>query len=130
MEYNGHEPHRHLLEVPIVKPIAVLLGAAIAELLISGTVATLVFGIFYTFGIFNGSNNFQSALAAYIMMWFLGVGLMFLNTALSTVFTAWGKMWYTIQRAAYFLLWHLLYGAKHSWFHPGLPRMEPASGGN
>ena len=87
----GHAPHQALLQVPVIKPMSLLLGAAVAELLVSGTVALLVFGSFYVAGIFNGASNFYSVIISYLLLWLLGIGLMFINTAMSTFFSAWGE---------------------------------------
>jgi ABC-type polysaccharide/polyol phosphate export permease/Flp pilus assembly protein TadD len=99
---HGHAPHKHLLEVPIIKPVSVLVGAAIAELIIAATIAVILFGSFYLLGIYKSSNNAYGIIGAYLAIWLLGVGIMFLNTGISSMLPLWGKAWYTIQRVLYF----------------------------
>ena len=82
---QGHRPYGRLLEVPIIKPVSVLMGAAISELMLSATATMLIFGMFYYFGLFSSVNNFYAVVAAFLTVWLLGVGLMFLNAGIGVV---------------------------------------------
>lgn len=99
----GHAAHKHMLDVPIIKSQDMLLAAALSELVISMSVAVLMFSILYMFGMFSGISNISAVISAYMSLWVFGFGLMLVNHTLVSVIPIWAKIWYSLQRSLYFI---------------------------
>jgi capsular polysaccharide transport system permease protein len=99
---QGQLGMRNLFNVPIIRPIDTVIAAALAELILTGMIGVIIFGILYYFDIFHGTSNFASVAGAFLMMWLLGIALMMINIALSSALPLWPKIWMILYRVLYF----------------------------
>ena len=100
---RGRMPNRALLEVPIVKPVSILIAMSLAELLTMAAAANLLFGFLYLFGIFGGVNDVYGILAGFLSTWLLGTGFMLLNFGITSFVPAWQTVWMLCKRSLFFV---------------------------
>ena len=100
---SGHRGHKHLLDVPIIKSEDILIAAALSELILSASVAVIIFTIFYITGICKSLNNISGIISGYMVLWVFGFGLMLLNYVAASCFEIWTRVWYSVQRTLYFV---------------------------
>ena len=100
---RGRMPYRALLEVPIIKPVSILIAMSLAELLVMASAATLLFGAFYLFGIFGSVNDAYGILAAFLATWLLGTGFMMFNYGITSFIPSWQTAWMLLQRVLFFV---------------------------
>jgi ABC-type polysaccharide/polyol phosphate export permease len=99
---RGRMPFKALLEVPLIKPISLLLASALAEFLIMAAASTLLFSAFYAFGVFASINDVYGILSAFIAVWLLGTGFLMLNFGICSVLPMWQTVWQFLQRGLFF----------------------------
>ncbi|MGO4334549.1 tetratricopeptide repeat protein [Labrys sp. KB_33_2] len=99
---GGHQAHKHLLDIPILRTFDIFWAEALTELIISTATAVIIFILLYAIGAFRGINNFDAILSSLFLLWIFGIGLMIINHVMSSLFPIWKKTWEALQRVLYF----------------------------
>ncbi len=98
----GLESNRALLQIPIVKPLDVLVARAVLELLTEITVAVIMFSVFTVCGLNAVPHDIVRCLQAAVGVWFIGFGLGMVNGVILHFIRSWDHLFTSLTRALYF----------------------------
>ncbi len=99
----GIEANRSLLQIPIVKPLDVLLARGLLELLTQTIVAVLMLTAFGIFGLNSIPHNIAQCFGALLAVWMLGMGFGIFNSVMHHFIKSWEHIFASVTRALYFI---------------------------
>jgi capsular polysaccharide transport system permease protein len=90
-----------VLQIPLVTRLDVVLGMAIAELLINAATVVATFGAFALFSYGPSSDNHIEAVYAMLAVWLFAFGLGLISAVANNLYRPWSYGWLILQRFLY-----------------------------
>jgi capsular polysaccharide transport system permease protein len=90
-----------LLQIPLVTRLDVVLGMAIAELLINAATIVATFGTFALISYGPSSDNHIEAVYAMLAVWLFAFGLGLISAVVNNLYRPWANGWLILQRFLY-----------------------------
>lgn len=93
--------HVNFLQIPIIQRVDLVIGVAVAKLIIEGTVATMLFATFALMSYGAQSDNQIESVAAYLVVWLNAFGFGMILAVFNSMYRATATFWTVGQRALY-----------------------------
>lgn len=100
---NLYTENHVLLRVPRIKRVDMVLANALAEFMVGGFTAIIIFSLFFLFGKGEGTDNILQAILAYAAVGLFSLGIGLLGSIAQSFSSLFQRSWQTMQRAMYFM---------------------------
>lgn len=98
----GLASNRSLLQIPIVKPLDVLLARALLELITQSAVALIMLTLFGLFGLPSMPYDVIVCIEAMLVVWLMAIGFGVFNSVVHHFIRSWEHLFASLTRALYF----------------------------
>jgi capsular polysaccharide transport system permease protein len=100
---NIFNDNRTILQVSLIRRLDIVIANSIAELIIDGTCAVIIFSTFVLGGYGSSSDRQMDAILAFFTIWVFALGFGMIGAVLNNLTPLFQKSWYTGARFMYFL---------------------------